>query len=363
MNHADKVLQLVRQAGPVVPSQISKEIGTDILLASAVLSDLVSQNKLKISSVKFGGSPLYYFEDQEEQLQKYIGRLQEKEQKAVYLLMESKVLRDSSLDVVSRYALRQAKDFAKPLEVTANGSKEIFWKWYLLPTKEAEPYIKKELMKPKEDVREEARKEAVREIKKEDLIRPLSELIPKQQVIPPIQATARKEPEIRQQSTKLVAEIKPQVVKKPSEVKQPQDMSKLSVAKQLPVKKAEKIVQPAQKAVKKQVIKPEKPKSTDNFLDRINDFFRKNNIEVVEQMARKKAEAEFIIKVPSAVGHLQYFCKAKDKKSCNEADLSEAYVQGQLRKLPVLFIATSEPTKQAQLLLGNDQINISFRKV
>ncbi|MBI2143337.1 isoaspartyl peptidase/L-asparaginase [Candidatus Woesearchaeota archaeon] len=52
---------------------------------------------------------------------------------------------DTSLDPATRFAMRQLKDFAKPLEASINGESLLFWKWYLLPNEEAEPAIKKML--------------------------------------------------------------------------------------------------------------------------------------------------------------------------------------------------------------------------
>lgn len=373
MSHDEKVLQIVRQEGPVVPSQISKEIGTDSIIASAVLSDLVSQNKLKISSVKFGGSPLYYLEGQEEKLQKYAEKLQDKERQTFNLLKERKVLRDINLEPATRYALRQLKDFAKPLEVTASGNKEIFWKWYMLPTQDAAPLIKAEILRkvplqpvqePKEIIKTQ-RKEEIRpelpklqsqnikkeekieipkpilqkEIKKEELIRPVMELI-KTQIPKPEPKIELKTPVVQKKTETLIIEKKiPEQIKKP--IQEPQQVL-------APVAKKTKIP---------------KIKQEGDFILRIADFFKKNNIEIVDQKIKKKTEAEFIIKVPNAVGNLQYFCKAKNKKNCNDADLSEAIVQGQLKKLPVLFLTSGNLTKEAQLLLNNDQLNISFKKV
>ncbi len=326
MNATDKVLQLVRQSGPLIPSQISKEIGTDILLASAMLSDLASQNKVRISSVKVGGSPLYYTDGQEGKLQEYVDKLPQMEQRAFHLLKENKVIRDGNSEPAIRYALRQIKDFAKPLEVTANGVREIYWKWYLLPTKDAEPFIKREIASPK---KEEARPEK-----------------PVQEAIKPVEEVIRKE--IKPVSIEKAAPVE----RKEPEVKAP---------------KPEVMQQPEKKIVQKE--KPERPRkqpkksAPDEFLEKIGDFFTKNNIEVVEQKFRKKGEADYVIKVPSAVGFIQYYCRAKNKKSCSDSDLSEAIVQGQIRKLPALFLSSGDLTRQGQALLENDAVNISFRKV
>jgi hypothetical protein len=145
MEKTEQVLAIVRQRGPIIPSQIASEIGTNILIAGAILSDLSSSGKIKVSSLKMGGSPFYYCEGQEELLQNHLKYLNGKQMEAFNLLKESQILRDKDLTPVLRVALREIKDFAKQLDVSLDGTKEIFWKWYLLKTDEAEALIKQKL--------------------------------------------------------------------------------------------------------------------------------------------------------------------------------------------------------------------------
>ncbi|MBI2661459.1 hypothetical protein HYX09_04325, partial [Candidatus Woesearchaeota archaeon] len=56
----DKVISLVKSQGPLLPSHVAKQIGTNILMASAYLAELVSSGIIRISNIKVGGSPLYY---------------------------------------------------------------------------------------------------------------------------------------------------------------------------------------------------------------------------------------------------------------------------------------------------------------
>ena len=69
----DRILQYLRINGPSLPVQISREIKMDSIFASAFLSELLSQNKLKITKMKVGGSPLYYIEETKERLVKEYG--------------------------------------------------------------------------------------------------------------------------------------------------------------------------------------------------------------------------------------------------------------------------------------------------
>ena len=66
----EKILKFLRINGPSLPVQISREIKMDSIFASAFLSELLSQNKLKISKMKVGGSPLYYLEESKSKLAK-----------------------------------------------------------------------------------------------------------------------------------------------------------------------------------------------------------------------------------------------------------------------------------------------------
>ena len=145
METRDKILEVVKIKGPVLPVLISKEIGSDILMASAHLAELTASGKLKISTIKVGGSPLYYLAGQELMLEKYTDNMNDKEKKAFDLLKEHKILRDSEQQPVIRVALREIKDFAIPLNVNYNNNKEIFWRWHLISNEDAEPLIKSKL--------------------------------------------------------------------------------------------------------------------------------------------------------------------------------------------------------------------------
>ena len=268
---SQRVLEIVKVKGPVIPVQISTEIRISILLASAILSELVSNKQLKISSLKVGSTPLYYAQGQEEKLQGYVKYLHDKEKKAYELLKSLLVLRDKALEPVVRVALRQIKDFASQLHVQAGGDVEVFWKWYLMTNEEAEPLIRKLL-------------EAGKAVKKEET-----------------------------QKTILPKEVK---------------------------------------------------KDAGEFIKKVMEYFGSNRIEVVERIEnKKKTEAEFIISVPSPVGSIKYYCRAKDKKACNDGDLSSVYVQGQSKKLPALFLTTGKLTKKATAMLEKEFSTINVKQI
>ncbi len=143
----EQILSFIRSKGPVLPVEVAQLLKSNILLASAYLSEMVSNGTLKISNVKVGGSPLYYMPGQERMLEKYISKLHEKEQRAVLELKQKKVLKDSELEPVVRVGLRNARDFAKPVEVLINNQKQLFWRWFLTPKSEVESIIRERYLK------------------------------------------------------------------------------------------------------------------------------------------------------------------------------------------------------------------------
>ena len=154
----ERILAIIKEKGPILPVQASKEINETILMTSARLSELLSAKHIKISNLKVGGSPLYYSAGQEAQLQKFTDNLNGMEKKAYDLLLQNKVLKDSEQEPAIRVALRQIKDFAIPLQVNYENKTEIFWKWYLIDIKEAEPLIKNKLS-TKEDAQRQLEKQ------------------------------------------------------------------------------------------------------------------------------------------------------------------------------------------------------------
>ncbi|MBW2999451.1 hypothetical protein KY339_02160 [Candidatus Woesearchaeota archaeon] len=301
MENREQILQIVRIKGPVLPVQISKEINTNILFASAILSELVDKKYLRLTSTKIGGSPLYYAPGQEHKLQSLYEHLHEKEKKAYDLLRAKKILEDKKQEPVIRAALRQIRDFAKPIEVNLNNNIELFWKWYMLPEPETADIIKNLL--------------GIKEQKKE-VQEPKKELKPEQEV--------KKEP----------VQVKPEIKKETK----PEEKPKESFV--------------------------DKTDTSDMFLKKIKNYFEKNNIKVLKQdIIRKNSEADFLVEIPSSVGSLKYYCKAKAKQKCNDGDLSSAFVQGQTKKMPVLFLMSGQLTKKALQMLKTEFSNVTVKQL
>ena len=128
------------------------------------------------------------------------------------------------------------------------------------------------------------------------------------------------------------------------------------------VKKEEK------KEVKEEIKQEQKPhpvmkekpvkktaQKSDDFLKKVNEFFEKNKIKITNQnIIRKNNDIEFLVELPSSVGTLAYYCKARNKKRINEGDLSTVFIQAQSKKLPALFLTTGNITKKAGEMLRKE---------
>ncbi len=333
----DRVKQLVRMRGPLIPSQISKEIGTNILMASAILSELSSKNDVKISSVKIGGSPLYYVQGQEPKLQNYLGSLHQKEKEAFEQLKTSGVLKDRSLEPVIRVALRQIKDFAKPIEASMDGNVELFWKWYLLSNEEAEAAIKNML------VLKEGKSAGAAQLQQQIL------------QIEPVAGTET--PAIAAISSPLAQSIQQQIQQQLRPQQPQMAQSPLQQATATLVKET------SQTQTKKLIRQKTALPTTTEFTKIINEFFATGWIEVESQALSKKSESEYVVLLPSPVLKLRYYLIAKNKKTCTDSDISSAIVQGQLKKLPVLLLTRGELSKKAQELLAKEIGAIVVKKI
>ncbi len=319
----EKALQIVRTRGPLLPVQLTKELGINVMFAGALLSELVDTKVLKISNTKVGGSPVYYVMGQEAKLQSLREKLNDKQQRAFDMLKQAKVLRDTEQEPVIRVALRDIKDFAHQLQVSSNTMNEIFWKWYLLSDAEAEPIIKKSIdvieKKQIPSVEDEVQKH-LSEIEKD-----LKRLEEKKAALRPIEERAREH-----------------IVKRPARVHKPKEEL------QMPIPQVNQI----------------NIDQTDEFMVKVTDYFNQNKIEIVDlKQIRRNSDFEGIIQIPSAVGNIIYFCKAKNKQKITDSDLSLLFVQAQMKKMPILLMTTGTVTKKAQDLLTKEFKNITIKQL
>lgn len=318
MDYRDRIVELSK-VSPLQPTSLGKLLSTNSLFASAMLSEMTGKGLLKVSHLKVGSSPLYYAADHPEHLLNYLVYLNEKERRVAGLLKETGVLRDSSLDPLQRVCVRNIKDFAKQLDVSMGDSKEIFWKWFLLPDDQTNAAIK-QLLDPRTQPEEKIEAPAP--------VPPVS--------VPPLQSPAPVQAVVPEQKMEAPA---PQVSAEHPKVR-----------KQLPRFSVQQNIPPVE--VTREEIKPIVVDNGDLFLKRVRSFFEKNKIVIRElTTVKKKTEFDIVIDVPSPLGNLVYFCKAKNNKRISNSDLSNAYVQGQLKKLPVVFLSPGELAKPAKIFM------------
>ena len=173
----NKILDVVKQRGPELPVRVAGIIGQNNIFTAAFMSELVGEQKLRLSSMRVGGSPLYYIQGQEEQLQKYTEYLNHKEKEAFKLLKEKEILVDSEQEPAIRVALRSIKDFAVQVKIIDKGQEKTFWKIHTLPNERTKELIEntitpKQRIEVKQEIKEEKieikeEKAEVMEIKKE----------------------------------------------------------------------------------------------------------------------------------------------------------------------------------------------------
>jgi len=293
----DDVLNFIKYNGPVLPVQIAKHINTNILFSSAILSELVARKILKITHASIGGSPLYYLPGQEELMDtRLCTALHGREKEAYQLLKDKKVLWEKEMEPWQRVAVKDLKDFSVQIMVNQEGNVEAFWKHSLVSDDEAKLIISS-IINGSAPV-EEAKPEAVDEENIETVI-----------------------PEVQE-------EIKPKVIIEPKEFVQEKIEAEPKITK----------------------VKKEKPEG--NFYGKVLDFVQANNVEIIkEEVIKKDKEIDFVVNVLSNFGKLRYLIKAKNKAAINEADVSMAFSEGQLKKLPVILLVNGKPNKKAIALI------------
>ena len=113
------------------------------------------------------------------------------------------------------------------------------------------------------------------------------------------------------------------------------------------IKKEE--TKPAQQ-IKKEV-KDKKFVEKVKTLPNINDFFDKNKIKILNIIdKKKKSSSEYIVRLPTPVGYVKFYCAVLIKSRISDADMSKVIVKSQMRKLPGLLIYSGQLTLKAQEL-------------
>lgn len=302
-----KIIDSLRKRGPSLPIQVAKDMTMSSLFVSAFLSELVDDKKVKVSSLKVGGTPLYYLEGQEEKLENFYKYLHPKEAEAFELIKKYRILKDSEQEPAIRVALRAINDFA----FSFKNDEEIYWRYLTVQEPEIinifESRPKKqetELESSNVNIQSSANLEpSDSELAKPPKLKPIKKRIPKEKQIEPISETKIE--------TRQTIEFQNPLAEKPIE-------------------------------------KPKKEKPRSDFVARTIVFLSKNNFRIIEEKNYKAKEYNCIVEINSDLGKMLFLTQAKDKKSVSDTDLDSLLRQAQSMPLPALFLYTGSLNKKAQ---------------
>lgn len=298
-----KILTFLEQNGPNLPNPIAKEIGMQPMFASAILSELLNEKRVKTSSMKIGSSPLYLLYGQEPKLENYIDNLTGTEKEAFMKLRDNKLLEDQSQEPKIRVALRGIKDFAIPLQI----NNTLYWKYFTAD----ENKIKDSLKDEGEAVTGErvVGQKIWEDIKKEAPI--IEERKQTQEEIVKVISTEANKTFLKEQNK--------------SDTKEQEDIQEVKLVKQEKPTKIKKLTE------------------KDIFLEQAKQLLQTKNIEILEviQYDKKQVIAKARINVDKTC--ILLFI---DKKRPDEKDLAKAYKKSIEYKLPYYVFTQSLPQKK-----------------
>ena len=297
----EKIIGVLNEKGPSLPINIAKVLEISSLFISAFLSELTNQKRIQVSSLKVGGSPLYYMRGQEEKLEDYYKYLHPREAEAFLLLREHKVLKDSDQDPATRVALRSIKDFSVGFKM----NEDIYWRFVSVPKEEVNAILNGNVV-------EEKVQEAVEEKIEEKIEKNNSEMV---------------EP--------VVKEIK---IKSESDNKFNNPL-----------------------VMDKEIRKKEKPKS--EFVQQVISFINERGLQIVEENDYKVKEYNCIVQIRSELGLIRFWTQAKDKKRITEGDFKKLLSNAQSIPLPAFMLYTGEISNKAKKYLKEYGSVLKVKKI
>ena len=289
----ERIVSTIRFKGPSLPVQIARAVNLEPLFASAFLSELYSEKKLRITNMKVGSSPLYYIQGQEPQLEKFTQYLNQKEKEAFELLKNSKILDDELQSPVIRVALRAIKDFASPVKARVNGVEKLFWRYYLVPDTDLSTLINQiTIQQPIEN-----------------------QYLQQQYAQQPIQQSVQQQVQ---------------------ETPQQQIAQQIQQIPQIPQQQTDQVSQPLEKKKKKRT-SPNK----ESFLNEIKEFLKNKNIELISVLEYNNKEITAKIKENGRESLLL----ALNKKRPDEKMIKKAYKKSLPHNLPYTILTRAESAK------------------
>lgn len=336
MVEREQIISFLKNKGPSVPNDVKRALGGDTMIFGAMLSELSTRGSVLITNVKKGSSPFYYLPGQEQKLEKLVEFCNPKDQKTIALLKEKKVLRDKSLELFARVSLRQVKDFAKELQVNTAKGMMIFWRYYLISEEDAIEILKKHYNNQSE-------KKSV-----------------EQPVVQPKKIPVHQPKEI----------ILP-IIKKQEFTKEKTEHEKIIVAKEKNIFQTN-IVSPTESSSfesnslseHQQPLPIVHPLDKSEFHSEILRYFSKINIQIIyQEQLTKNRDYEFVVMVPSAVGSMEMYCRARNKKKLTEGDVAPALLKAKIKDLPCIFLSNGDFSKKSLQVIDKEYKGLILKKL
>ena len=361
MIDVDRIVSIISLKGPVIPTDLKSYINSDTIFLGAILSDLASKNKLKITHVKKGGSPFYYIPGHEEKLQGLSSHLNEKDMRVYDLLKEKKILRDTELTPLQRVCMRSIKDYAVPLEIKGGEDVSLYWKWYLLGNEEVVNMLKQEyeikLTSINKNIQDEVIKGDITSSAEDSEAANYLNNLPNQ-----------KEGKI---NDNLNNNIKNNIKKNDVQLadnfdRENNNITSLSKPKiKNKVKEGKKLsqIKLSQKEDEMEAVINDSMYNDTLYLKTIT-FLSNNSITPSDiNILRKEKEISGKATLSCDIGNIHFYFLVKNKKICNHNDVNDALVKAQQYHLALLFIYTGSLTKKAQEIYHNSFNNIICKKL
>ena len=310
-NNKEKMISFLRINGPSLPVRIAKAISSPPLFASAFLSELYNEKRIKMTDMKVGSSPLYYLQGQESTLEKFTEYLNQREKEAFSLLKKELLLDDESLSPVMRVAIRSLKDFAIPIRIRINGELKLFWKYFMIEDSKI-----KEILENKISI-------SIQQSIPAPIQQPISQ--------PAIQTHS---PTISQEPPKTIPIQTTQLL---MPAQNETDKKELKALPKLIEEKPK--IQREKKTAKKKI--------ESKFAQDIQEYLKAKDIEIIEAIEQKKKEFTGKIRVNTIFGKQEFYLIAKNKKKITETDLTLALQKANSEKMLSIIMAPGELDKKA----------------
>ncbi len=300
----DKVLDAIKRYGPLQPLEVRRKIGMgESTMIGAVLSELAYHKRVAITKLKRGSSPYYYDPDNLASLENAAHALGEKDKRTYDLLREKRIIDPQTVDPLTRVSLNNIPDFSKSFEYKDNQ----YYRYFLVSEEEAKEMLNspqknktQEDSKPSEPVAQEVQKTTVQKTKE----------------------SKESQPHASSQETK------------PSKSSTQESQSEL------------------------------RSEPEDEFYDIIKAYCKEKKILIQSaEVVRKNSELDIVLRVPSSIGRITYFAKAKSKKKSNDGDVASALLAAQMRRLPALYLTTGEVTKKAKEMVKKELKGVIIKEI